>query len=96
MDDKETLNSTKTIETSLDAVATELKALVKELKKSTATSKKVPVKSDLNLDIPKNFLKGIEESTAALSGFNKKLILMATSKMFQPEPEKAAIGKKNS
>ena len=85
MNSTEDLNKLNPIENNLNSIAVELKTLVKELKASTAKSGTTKTKKE-NIEIPANFLKGLQEAGESLKGFNKLLSAISDTQQSTKKP----------
>ena len=85
MNSPEDLNMLNPIENNLNSIAVELKTLVKELKASTAKSGATKTKKE-NIEIPANFLKGLQEAGESLKGFNKLLSVISATQQSAKKP----------
>ena len=85
MNSTEDLNKLNPIENNLNSIAVELKTLVKELKASTAKSDATKTKKE-NIEIPANFLKGLQEAGESLKGFNKLLSAISATQQSTKKP----------
>ena len=85
MNSTEDLNKLNPIENNLNSIAVELKTLVKELKASTAKSGATKTKKE-EIEIPANFLKGLQEAGESLKGFNKLLSAISATQQSTKKP----------